>query len=60
MLFRSQSECDSGPYKVHSDCTGSAVFPDGTWEIVIVDNAKQIKAINATPGIAVEGVLTKQ
>jgi hypothetical protein len=51
---------DSGPYKVHSDCTGSAVFPDGTWEIVIVDHAKQIKAMNATPGIAVEGVLTKQ
>jgi hypothetical protein len=51
---------DSGPYKVHSNCTGSAVFPDGTWKIVIVDDAKQIKAINATPGIAVEGVLTKQ
>jgi hypothetical protein len=51
---------DSGPYKVHSNCTGSAVFPDGTWKIVIVDHAKQIKAINATPGIAVEGVLTKQ
>jgi hypothetical protein len=51
---------DSGPYKVHSDCTGSAVFPDGTWNLVIVDHAKQIKAINATPGIAVEGVLTRQ
>jgi len=51
---------DSGPYQVHSDCTGSAVLPDGTWEIVIVDHAKQIKAMNATPGIAVEGVLTKQ
>jgi hypothetical protein len=51
---------DSGPYKVHSNCTGSAVFPDGTWEIVIVDDGKQIKAMNATPGIAVEGVLTKQ
>jgi hypothetical protein len=51
---------DSGPYKVHSDCTGSAVFPDGTWKIVIVDHAKQIKAINATPGVLVEGVLTRQ
>jgi hypothetical protein len=38
---------------------GSAVFPDGTWEIVIVDDGKQIKAMNATPGIAVEAVLTK-
>lgn len=51
---------DSGPYKVHSNCTGSAVFPDGTWKIVVVDHAKQIKAMNATPGILVEGVLTKQ
>jgi hypothetical protein len=51
---------DSGPYEVHSNCTGSAVFPDGTWEIVIVDHAKQIKVVNATPGIAVEGVLTRQ
>jgi hypothetical protein len=32
----------------------------GVREIVIVDEAKQIKAINAIPGIAVEGVLTKQ
>jgi hypothetical protein len=51
---------DGGHYKVHSNCTGSAVFSDGTWKIVIVDGAKQIKAINATPGIAVQGVLTKQ
>lgn len=51
---------DSGPYKVHSNCTGSAVFSDGTWKLVIVDHAKQIKAMNATPGVVVEGVLTKQ
>lgn len=51
---------DSGPYTVNSDCTGVATFSDGTWNMVIVGRGKEIKAINATPGVVVEGVLTRQ
>ena len=51
---------DSGPYTVKSDCTASATFSDGTWNMVIVGHGKEIKAINATPGVLVEGVLTRQ
>jgi len=36
---------DSGPYTVKSDCTASATFSDGTWNMVIVGRGKEIKAI---------------
>jgi hypothetical protein len=51
---------DSGPYKVISGCKGSATFPDGTWRMVVIDHGREIKVINATPGILVDGVLTQQ
>ena len=50
----------SGPYTVNSDCTGSATFSDGTWNMVIVGRGKEIKTMNATPGAVVEGVPTRQ
>ena len=51
---------DSGPYKVNSGCKGSATFSDGTWRMVVIDHGREIKVINATPGVLVEGVLTQQ
>jgi hypothetical protein len=51
---------DSGPYTVKSDCTASATYSDGTWNLVIVGHGKEIKAMNASPGVAVQGVLTRQ
>jgi hypothetical protein len=51
---------DSGPYTVNSDCTVSATYSDGTWNMVIIGHGKEIKAMNATPGVAVEGILTRQ
>ncbi|HST12873.1 MAG TPA: hypothetical protein VLL05_21020, partial [Terriglobales bacterium] len=51
---------DSGPYTVNSDCTLSATYSDGTWNMVIIGRGKEIKAINTAPGTAVQGVLTKQ
>jgi len=51
---------DSGPYTVNSDCTVSATYSDGTWNMVIIGHGKEIKAMNASPGVAVEGVLTRQ
>jgi hypothetical protein len=50
---------DSGPYTVNPDCTGSATFTDGNWNFAIAENGSQINAINATPGILVEGVLNR-
>jgi hypothetical protein len=51
---------DTGSYKVHPNCTASATFPDGNWKMVIVSHGTEIKAINATPGILVQGTLTLQ
>lgn len=51
---------DSGPYKVASGCRGSATFSDGTWHMVVIDHGREIKVINASPGVLVEGVLTQQ
>jgi hypothetical protein len=51
---------DSGPYTVTSDCTVSASYSDGTWSMVIVGHGKEIKAMNASPGVAVQGILTRQ
>jgi hypothetical protein len=51
---------DSGPYKVSAGCRGSATFSDGTWRMVVIDHGREIKVINATPGVLVEGVLTQQ
>jgi len=51
---------DSGPYHVKSDCTGSATYSDGTWNFVIVGEGREIKAMNASPGVVVQGVLTRQ
>jgi hypothetical protein len=51
---------DSGPYKVTSGCKGSATFSDGSWHMVVIDHGREIKVINATPGILVEGVLSQQ
>ena len=51
---------DSGPYTVNSDCTLSATYSDGTWNMVIISRGKEIKAMNTAPGTAVQGVLTKQ
>ena len=51
---------DSGPYTVNPDCTASATYSDGTWNLVIVSHGKEIKAMNTSPGTAVQGVLTKQ
>ena len=51
---------DSGPYKITSACKGSASFSDGTWRMVVIDHGQEIKLINATPGVLVEGVLTRQ
>jgi hypothetical protein len=50
---------DSGPYTVNPDCTGTATFSDGTWNLTISEDGGQIDAINATPGILVEGVLSR-
>jgi len=60
LSFVDKFPLDSGPYTVNSDCTGFATFSDGTWNMVIVGRGKEIKAINATPGVVVEGVLTRQ
>ncbi len=35
---------DSGPYTVNSDCTVSATYSDGTWNMVIIGDGKEIKA----------------
>ena len=51
---------DSGPYTVNSDCTVSATYSDGTWNMVIVGQGKEIKAMNASPGVVVQGTLTRQ
>ena len=51
---------DSGPYTVNSDCTVSATYSDGTWNMVIIGDGKEIKAMNASPGVVVQGVLTRQ
>jgi hypothetical protein len=51
---------DSGPYTVNSDCTVSATYSDGTWKMVIIGHGKEIKAINASPGAVVQGILTRQ
>ena len=51
---------DSGPYTVNSDCTASATYPDGTWNMVIIGHGKEIKAMNTAPGTVVQGVLTGQ
>ena len=51
---------DSGPYTVNSDCTVSATYSDGTWDMVITGHGKEIKAMNASPGTVVQGVLTRQ
>lgn len=51
---------DSGPYNVNPDCTGSATYSDGTWNFVIVRDGREIKAMNASGGAVVQGVLTRQ
>jgi hypothetical protein len=51
---------DSGPYTVNSDCTASATYSDGTWNMVIIGHGKEIKAMNTAPGTVVQGVLTRQ
>jgi len=51
---------DSGPYTVNSDCTVSATYSDGTWNMVIIGDGKEVKAMNASPGVVVQGVLTRQ
>ena len=51
---------DSGPYTVNSDWTVSATYSDGTWKMVIIGHGKEIKAINASPGAVVQGILTRQ
>ena len=53
---------DSSTYTVNSDCTGSAIFSDvgETWNLVIVNGGREIKAMDATPGFVVAGVLTRQ
>jgi hypothetical protein len=51
---------DSGPYGVKSGCRGSATFSDGTWRMVVIEHGREIKVINETPGVLVEGVLSRQ
>jgi hypothetical protein len=51
---------DSGPYSVNPDCTGSATYSDGTWNFAIVGKGREIKAMNASGGGVVQGVLTRQ
>jgi hypothetical protein len=51
---------DSGPYTVNSDCTASATFSDATWSMVILGHGREIKAMNASPGVVVQGVLNRQ
>lgn len=51
---------DSGPYGVKPGCRGAATFSDGTWSMVVIDHGREIKVINETPGVLVEGVLTRQ
>lgn len=51
---------DSGPYHVNPDCTASATYSDGTWNFVIVGKGREIKAMNASGGGVVQGVLTRQ
>jgi len=38
----------------------SATYSDGTWNMVIIGDGKEIKAMNASPGVVVQGVLTRQ
>lgn len=51
---------DSGHYHVNSDCTGRARYSDGTWHFVTARNGREIKAMNASPGAVVQGILTRQ
>jgi hypothetical protein len=51
---------DSGPYTVNSDCSASATYSDGTWNLVIIGHGKEIKAMNTSPGVAVQGILSRQ
>jgi hypothetical protein len=51
---------DSGSYTVNADCSLSATYSDGTWNMTIIGHGKEIKAMNTAPGRAVQGVLTKQ
>jgi hypothetical protein len=51
---------DSGPYRVKPDCTGTATYSDGTWNFVIVRDGREIKAMNTSPGVVVQGVLSRQ
>ena len=54
------SNSDSGPYSVSPDCTASGTFSDGNWSMVIVGHGREIKAMNATPGVAVQGTLSRE
>jgi hypothetical protein len=57
---QSSQNSDSGPYSVNSDCTASATYSDGTWSFVIVRKGQEIKAMNGSAGVLVQGVLTRQ
>jgi hypothetical protein len=45
---------------VNRDCSMSATYSDGTWSMTIIGRGKEIKAINTSPGTAVQGTLSKQ
>jgi hypothetical protein len=51
---------DTGTYTVNRDCSMSATYSDGTWSMTIIGRGKEIKAINTSPGTAVQGTLSKQ
>jgi len=45
---------------VNSDCTVCATYSDGTWNMVIIGDGKEIKTMNPSPGVVMQGVLTRQ
>jgi hypothetical protein len=53
---------DSGPYSQNPDCTFSATFTDAgeVWNLVTVDEAKQVKFFVNAAGSVVAGTMTRQ
>lgn len=55
---------DTGTYTVNADCTGTATIQLGTVRtvhvnIVVVDDARQVKFVDTDPGVVLAGTWTK-
>ena len=58
---KSGTECSSGTYKVHKDCTGAFFDADGTTKshnLVVLDGGKRFILLSVRPGtiITAEGI----